>query len=322
MNQDLSLHLHRFAVECPLPLPADSSTRTSSIELPRDRLFIELRNSNELPSQLSRLQAKPFYDLGDSALLWINGFGMQLDWASQNLGLYLPPEGDYWPKAVKTVLNVGLAAATFLRGELPFHAGAASLDGQFFGILAPSGTGKSTMLWALVQAGALFGNDDLLTVRISTESINNLPLGMPSVSLYPKLCAPSLEMCGDQSIACETFPNSNEYWMHIVPSQRLLEAESLRCFFLLEPDESATKVTSRQWHEGEAAFTLAHHLHAVQFGRAFVGPKKLEGLLLKIAVTIPIYVLNYPKRYDQIPAVIETIRKLLALLPNSLHYKR
>lgn len=314
MIQDSSLHIHRFNVDCPLSLPADPHSRTSTIDPQRDRLIVSLRNSNELPSQLLKFQAKEFYDLGDSVLLWINGFGMQLDWAGQTIGIYLPTEMDYWPRAIKTVLNVGLSAATYLRGELPFHAGAVSLNGQFFGILAPSGTGKSTLLWSLVQAGALFGNDDLLTVSSPAQCGKHEILAMPSISLYPKLCAPSLEHCGDKSIAIETFPHSNEYWMHISQSQRLLEAEPLRCFYILEPSEDTTEITVQKWHEGESAFFLRHHLHGASFGRAFIKAEILEKRLLDIAANIPIYVLRYPKRYDQIPAVIETIQRSLSEL--------
>lgn len=301
------LHLHRFAVQSPLFLPSDPFCRSSSIDGQRDSLQISLHDLNNLPCELALVRSKEIYDLGDSVLIWHKGFGMQIDFEVSYLRNFLL-EPARWPKMMKRVLNVGLAAATYLRKELPLHAGAVSLDGHFIGVLAESGTGKSTLIWSLVQSGALFGNDDLLTVRMD----EGIPLAMPSVSLYPKLCAPSLQACAVKTPAVEIYPDSGEFWMHIRPDQRLTESQPLRALFALEPDETANEISVRQWDEAEAASTLLLHLHGAYFGYAFIGGRKLKKRLMKLVANTPIYSLRYPKRFDQIPRLIEAMRSLMA----------
>ena len=299
--------LHRFAVHSSLALPVDPTCFSAAVDEMRDRLTVSLHSFAELPCQLALVQTKEVYDLGDSVLIWTNGFGMQVDFGVSYVRNYLR-DVEAWPRVTKRMLNVGLSAATFLRGELPLHAGAVSLDGHFFGVLAASGTGKSTLIWSLVQGGALFGNDDLVTVGVG----GGRPIAMPSVSLFPKLCAPSLEACGDGTPAVETYPDSGEFWMHIRSDQRLTEPQPLRCLFALEPDMGATGITARRWSEAEAHLLLPSHLHGAHFGRAFVGARALDTRLQTLAERVPIYSLRYPKRFDQIPALIETMREVAA----------
>ncbi len=301
------LHLHRFAVHSSLPLPADPTCRSLAVDETRDRLDISLHPFAELPCQSALVQTKEVYDLGDSVLIWANGYGMQVDFAVSRVRNYLNSP-DYAPQIMSRLLNVGLSAATYLRGELPLHAGAVSLDGQFVGVLAASGTGKSTLVWSLVQGGALFGNDDLVNVGMGGAS----PVAMPLVSLVPKLRAPSLEACANGTSAVETYSDSGEFWMHIRPAQRLTEPQPLRCLFALEPEADATDITARRWSEAEASLLLPTHLHGAHFGRAFVGAKALDARLKKLAEAVPVYSLCYPKRFDLLPALIDTMRGVAA----------
>ena len=303
MNAFNARHLHRFLVDCPLPLPSDSCCRSDSIDPAKDELKLSIHDLKDLSCQLALVRKREYFDLGDSVLICKKGCAMQLDLSGRHLKIYLP-DAEHWPRFVKTFLNVGLAAVTYFRGELPLHAGAVSLDGQFFGVLAASGTGKSTLIWSLVQSGALFGNDDLVTVRVGDDS----PIAMPSVSLFPKLCAPSLVERADDTPTVELYPGSGEFWMQIKPNQRLTEAQKLRCLFALEPDDSASQIKTRRWSKEEAAVQLPKHLHGNRFGQSFVGPKALQNRLMKLAEETPIYSLHYPKKFDQIPFLIETMR--------------
>ena len=305
MNAFNARHLHRFLVDCPLPLPSDSCCCSDSIDPAKDELKLSIHDLKDLSCQLALVRKREYFDLGDSVLICKKGCAMQLDLSGRHLKIYLP-DAEHWPRFVKTFLNVGLAAVTYFRGELPLHAGAVSLDGQFIGVLAASGTGKSTLIWSLVQSGALFGNDDLLTVRLDTPT----PLAMPSVSLFPKLCSPSLTACADDTPAVEVYADAGEFWMHIQPSQRLTEPQPLRCLFAIEPDATATKIRARRWSQDEAVLLLPANLHGARFARTFVGAKTLQERVQKLAEQTPIYVLNYPKRFDQIAPLIETMREL------------
>lgn len=316
MNPSSSIHLHRFAVSCPLSFPCDASCQSTSVDEEEDRLQISLHALSEIPVSLASVQKRELYDFGDSALIWMKGFGMQIDIPGRHLKIYLS-EIEKWPRIAKTVLNVGLSAAAHLRGDLPLHAGAVSLDGRFVGVIAPSGTGKSTLIWSLIQHGALFGNDDLVNVRMDGE----IPIAMPSVSLYPKLCSPSYIERADETSAIETYSGSGEFWMHIHPTQRLTEPQPLHCLFSLEPDENCEQINVRRWGEGnanlllpndlEAAFLLKSHLHGAQFGRMFGQADALQARIMKLAEKTPVFALRYPKRFDQIPRLIETMRSLV-----------
>ncbi len=60
-------------------------------------------------------------------------------------------------------------AACFER--LTLHASAVTIDGQVLAFVAESGTGKSTLAWALVKAGAEPLSDDLLPIRFTEGPI-------------------------------------------------------------------------------------------------------------------------------------------------------
>jgi len=310
-------HVHRFAVICPHVIPGDASCRSVAVDDIRDKLEISVHNLSALPGGLALIESRQFYDLGDSVLICHNGFGMQVDFSVRHLEIYLAQD-DHWELVTSSILNIGLSAATYFRGELPFHAGAVSLDGQFVGILGKSDTGKSTLVWSLVQEGALFGNDDLLMVQVDGET----PIAMPSVSLYPNPRDNSNLIAGiGETPAVRNHPDSDRLWMHIQPHQRLTEPQPLRCFFKLEPDETCERISAHRWGEKagftwpsdlEAVFDLQNHLYGPHFGRAFVGAKTLEKRLLKLAEKVPVFVLRYPKRFDQIPLLIETMRSLIA----------
>lgn len=279
----------------------------------RDRLELSVHDLSTMPGDLALVKQKQSYDLGDSVLIWQSNLGMQLDFSVSHLKVYLP-QSDNWDVVIMPILNIGLSAATYFRGELPFHAGAVSLDGQFVAIIGASGAGKSTLVRSLVQEGALFGNDDLLMVQVDGET----SLAMPSVSLYPN---PRLHNPSEETPAVRNHPNSDRFWMHIQPHQRITEPQPLRCFFKLEPDETCEQISAHRWGEKtglglssdlEAVFHLRSHLHGPSFGHTFVGAKTLEKRLLKLAEKVPVFVLRYPKRFDQIPLLIETMRSLIA----------
>jgi len=96
--------------------------------------------------------------------------------------------------AAAMAINLGLSICTLLQGDLPLHGAGVALDGQLIGILAPSGTGKSTLLWKLLDAGARFASDDVLPVRIENGGVT----AFPSVALPSKLSRQALEARGEE----------------------------------------------------------------------------------------------------------------------------
>ena len=55
--------------------------------------------------------------------------------------------------------------------RLTLHASAVAVDGRVLAFVAGSGTGKTTLAWALVKAGATAISDDLLPIRFDASPV-------------------------------------------------------------------------------------------------------------------------------------------------------
>lgn len=204
--------------------------------------------------------------------------------------------------------NLGLSISTLLAGHLPMHAAAVRIDGKFVGISAPSGTGKTTLLWELLDAGARFASDDVF--HIFTQ--DNKAVAVASVSLHAKLSEAALQRRdSDRSQYMETFKGSEEYWVPVASEHRVLEKHPLDALFILQPvaqSSDVNAVDAQRVRGGAAVSLLMKNTQALWAVYPLLDGKRLFNIYALLAESVPIYVLRYVRRYEILPQLVEAIR--------------
>lgn len=209
-------------------------------------------------------------------------------------------------------VNLGMAACALLRGELALHAASAQIDGQLIGVMAPSGTGKSTLLWSLLDHGALLFADDMTILRdtISDET----PLAYPSAGLHAKLCREALERRNlNVEELLPVYPDSDEYWIPMKAHQRLALPYPLTALFVLRP--AAHLATVGHIHVeraigGRVLSLLNENMQGLWFALSRLDGQRYTRACIQLSQRVPIYVVQYHRCYQVLPTLVETIRKL------------
>ncbi len=243
---------------------------------------------------------------GDEVRLWVDNRGrsLTLDFdADDALAMGI---------VSALTVNLGMALCTFLRGDLPLHAAGVELDGKLIGLSAPSGTGKSTLLWSLLDQGARFAGDDVLPVKITRNGV----LAFPSVSLPAKLSRQALERRGlDGSALPEVIPGTQEFWLPIEPECRLRELRPLAALCFLHPyrqPEMPGRVAVRQVRGGEAISLLLSNLQGFWAVSGKLAADCLRAQAVALLRSVPLYILEYHRRPDTLPGLIGVLHEVLS----------
>lgn len=223
----------------------------------------------------------------------------------------------YTPKArtkqaMLLATNVCLSVCMMLQGRIVIHAASVRLAGRTIGLMAYSGAGKSTLLWELLlRHGARLVTDDALPVAVGAEC-RVVPSRLPA-----KLWSSDLERLALDSDTrrAETFGDSGKYWVDVANVRSATCESSLDTLFLLEPEEPAVSLAMTVSSERVTAATkllyLMQNLHGIWMVPAYVG-RNLFPQLARLAESVPMHVLKYPKRYDALAATVDEIRACLA----------
>lgn len=297
---------NQFSGRTELPLPSDP-TPTSPRTGRRCPLTIRRASLQDAPSTLRRIRKQPAYDLGHGVLVEPDNLSFYVSYDGNEIIVDVADELQAY--AAGWVLHAGAALSTLFTRGLPLHCAGASLDGHYFGILAAAGTGKSTTLWALLQSGALFANDDLLPVFFESAA----PTAYPSVSLFPKLHRASLECEGlDWTRYQVAPPNEDKFWVPIPAVQRIIEPQTLSALFLLQPAQGqGEEVRVVRASLADAAGAIRQNLHGLWLVQKYVSAARLSALVDTLAQSVPVYTLRYQKRFEVLPQMVEAIRVTL-----------
>jgi hypothetical protein len=201
-------------------------------------------------------------------------------------------------QAALYIANLGLSLCTLLHENISLHAAGVDLDGHLVGLMASSGTGKSTLLWFLLDHGARFSNDDILAINVTGNQV----FGMPSVSWNPKLSREEVEkrfvdIAGFQ----EVLPSLDEYWIPVRAEQRLLAAKRLDAVFLLKPlsaTESHHEVFVQRQHGSNAMSLVIENIRGLWAVHELLDKRWLFQQCAELVRYLPVYTLEYPKRMD------------------------
>lgn len=197
------------------------------------------------------------------------------------------------------VLNFVLTAALTLQGEEPLHATVVRLDHRAVGFLGDSGVGKSTLAAFLLAEGAELVTDDML--RIAYDGGEAMAWrGPPRLKLF------------DEQARLLLPAAAREAAFNPMSGKLLVEAASshddrvpLAALFWL--DEAASAVAVRRVQGVEAIKRLlASTLHRDHRPRDRT-ERQLHALQ-RLARSVPLFVLAYPRRHELLPAVGDAVR--------------
>ena len=187
-------------------------------------------------------------------------------------------------------------------GKLVFHASAVDIKGNAVAFLAESGRGKSTLAAKFAVSGYRFLTDDGLllepsasgytlvpnhaSIRLWKDSFETvLPAGTPT--------APPLDFTTkDRILAGEVLPYCDQ-------------PRPFRCAYFLG-DGSADDIAIRVLKPVEALVQWASHSFLLDIEDRKLTSAHFNGIA-ELAERVPAYLLDYPRRYEKLPQVLDAI---------------
>lgn len=204
-----------------------------------------------------------------------------------------------------------LARATRLAGRPCLHATALTADGRAIALMGPSGVGKSSLAWALIQQGCSLVSDDMVGVTTGADG----PLAHPGRTCL-RMWPDSVRRLGiGEGIAAVLFPTTTEMAKIGVraPGQGTRQAVPLHAVYRLTPRRAGLSgAVIDDLPLGERLAELAANLHGMIVpGRA---QRQIElALLAQVAARTPIRSLTLPDDLDALaPTAMDLKRRLFA----------
>ncbi|HEY4167557.1 MAG TPA: hypothetical protein VGM96_12310 [Reyranella sp.] len=210
------------------------------------------------------------------------------------------PDGD--PRAFEAnVLNFVATAALTLQGEEPLHATVVRLDGRAVGFLGDSGAGKSTLAAFLLAEGAELVTDDMLRIAYGGDEATAYR-GPPRLKLF------------DEQARLLLPAAARDAAFNPMSGKLLVEAASscddripLAALFWLD-EAPVGAVTVRLVKGAEVLrILLASTLHRDHRPPERIG-RQLRALE-RLATSVPLFALAYPRRHELLPAVADAVRR-------------
>jgi hypothetical protein len=208
-------------------------------------------------------------------------------------------------------VNLAMSICTLMRGDLPLHGASVGLDGRRIVVLAPSGTGKSTLLWRLLDSGARLANDDVTPIRQADGQVLSWSAG----GLHAKLSRAALEACAlDPAAYRPWLPDAQEFWVPVEPARQAEATGPLAAIFALHPlpePPPFAPVMARRQFAGAAVGHLMANTQGLWAAYTEIDARHLLQTYTAIARSVPVYVLEYYRCFEILPALERTICELV-----------
>ncbi len=209
------------------------------------------------------------------------------------------------------LLGPTLSFALLKMGREPLHATAFVVHGAAAGLMGDCGEGKSSLCAAFLQDGHRLLTDDLLVLSEDAGGVVAHP-GPPRIKLFPEI---GRKLLGAR-IASGTAmsPLSAKLIIPLDEDQACADAAPLKVIYVLAPPSTGTrrqKVTIRRVTPRRGFVELLRNT----FNRAMTDSDRLERQFLwcaRLASTLPIKLLSYPRTLSALPAVRRAILADLA----------
>jgi hypothetical protein len=227
------------------------------------------------------------------------------------------PQRDTPPAVLRhLLLDQVIPRALAHQGHIILHASAVRLPEGCVCLAAPSAAGKSTMAAALCHAGGELLADDSVLLRPGRQGVELVP-SYPGLRLWTD----SLAALGPSDTLSRTMRPDETPKQRLIPAHPSATRQASPCpltaIFLLslpaEPRSANTSVRLVQGAEGVAELmrqTFVLDVHDRPFAA-----RHLTALAGVANAGVPMYRLSYPRDFARLPAVCESITRILAVSP-------
>jgi len=202
-----------------------------------------------------------------------------------------------------------LARATRLAGRPCLHATALALDGRAIALMGPSGVGKSSLAWALIEQGCGLVSDDMVGITHGAEGPMAHP-GRTCLRMWPD----SVRRLGvGEGLAAVLFPTTTELAKIGVrdPGRGDRPPLPLHAVYRLSPRRAdLRRAVIEDLPPGERLAELAANLHGM------IAPGRTQrqselALLAKVAAHTPIRSLTLPDDLGLLAATAQDLKQRL-----------
>ena len=208
------------------------------------------------------------------------------------------------------LMNFVFSTALTLRGEEPLHATVLDLDGRAIGLLGCSGAGKSTLAAFLIAQGAELVTDDMLRLTFA-DTLAFAHYGPHRLKLFDE---PAQRFLPGRVSDGHFNPLSGKIMIppHDMarPRREPLRLAALFCLDELHEQPASDAVFMRRL----AGNDLLQTLTSSAMNKRYCAPERLMRQFRfaeRLAHTLPVYALNYARRYTLLDRVGEEIRRLV-----------
>lgn len=203
------------------------------------------------------------------------------------------------------LLGVVLSFSLLKRGLDPLHATAVVVDGRAVAFLGDTGYGKSSLGGAFIQIGYPVLTDDLLVLREGNQGFSAYS-GPPRIKLIPEIAR---NLLGEQVTGIPMNPLTRKLVIPLDRHQSHQAAVPLKTLYVLtRPSASARseRVTLRRLSQRSAFLALLKNA----FNTDIIESERLRRQFLlctRIASTVPMKLLSYPRSLASLPLVRDAI---------------
>ena len=216
------------------------------------------------------------------------------------------PKSDASYEALVTyLLGEVLCFALLRRGFDPLHATAVIVNGGVVGFLGDSGYGKSSLAAAFLQAGYPVVTDDLLVMAENGCGFSVYP-GIPRIKLFPEIASVFL---GSQVNGTPMNPLTRKLVIPLDRCHSHQDVAPVKALYVL------TRPSTGRHTARVAIRSLSRRLGFIallknSFNTFVVEPLRLNrqfDLNTKIASTVPIKMLSYPRTIASVPSARDAV---------------
>jgi hypothetical protein len=192
-----------------------------------------------------------------------------------------------------------------LTGRPALHASAVAFGERAVGLMARSGTGKSTLASALVQRGAQLLCDDLLPVTFEGDSLR-ISAAEPYIKLWPDSAG---RLVPDLETLERVVPSIEKRKLPARPADGSGRGRpSLERLYVLEREPNGGgEVRIEEFPAAEALMMLLGHGQMAGAAEALgLGGARLE-VLARVVRRVPVRLVRFPSSFDALPHVCAAI---------------
>lgn len=203
------------------------------------------------------------------------------------------------------LLGMVLSFSLVKRGLDPLHATAVVIDGGAVGFLGDTGYGKSSLGGAFIQIGYPVLTDDLLVLRERDQGFSAYS-GPPRIKLFPEIAR---NLLGEQVTGVPMNPLTRKLVIPLDRHQSHQAAVPLKTLYVLTRPKArarSERVTLRRLSQRGAFLALLKNA----FNTDIIESERLRRQFLlcaRIASTVPMKLLSYPRSLASLPLVREAI---------------